>query len=137
MSTAHQAGTPQVSGWVGWVAFGAVMMMMAGAFNIINGLAAVFTDDIYITGSEGVLLLDVTAWGWIHIVTGILVAGVGFALLRGALWARVVGTVLVMLNMATHVLLMAAYPWWSLLIIALDVVILWAIIVHGEEAQYT
>jgi hypothetical protein len=131
----QRTGAPQATGWVGWVAFGAAMMMMLGIFNAINGLAAIFSDDIFVTGEQGALVLDLTAWGWIHLLLGLAVAGTGLALMTGATWARIVGATLVMINMVTQLAFLPAYPFWSILIITLDVLVLWAIIVHGEEAK--
>ena len=134
--TSHQGvGASQATGWVGWIAFGAVMMMMLGVLNAISGLAAIFNDQLFVAGKRGLLIFDVTAWGWIHLILGLVVVLTGFALMSGAMWARVVGTGLVMLNMVTQLIFLPAYPFWGMLIIALDVLVLWAIIVHGAEAK--
>jgi hypothetical protein len=134
--TGHQnVGMTRATGWVGWIAFGAVMMMMLGVLNAISGIAAIFNDAVFITGSRGAVIFDVTTWGWIHLILGLLVIGTGLALMTGAMWARVVGTGLVMLNMVTQLIFLPAYPFWGLLIIAVDVLVLWAIIVHGSEMK--
>ena len=118
--TGHQhAGMTRATGWVGWIAFGAVMMMMLGVLNAISGIAAIFNDAVFISGSRGAVIFDVTTWGWIHLILGLLVIGTG----------------LVMLNMVTQLIFLPAYPFWGLLIIALDVLVLWAIIVHGSEMK--
>ena len=134
--TSHQGvGASQATGWVGWIAFGAVMMMMLGVLNAISGLAAIFNDSLFVAGRRGILVFDVTAWGSIHLILGLVVVLTGFALMTGAMWARVVGTGVVMLNMVTQLIFLPAYPFWGMLIIALDVLVLWAIIVHGAEAK--
>src|SRR5687768_18600015 len=78
------------SGWVGWILFAAVIMLLVGAFHVIQGLVALFKDDYYVVGTSG-LVLDVsyTAWGWIHIVGGLVVVAAGVALFAGKMWARV------------------------------------------------
>lgn len=132
----HQGvGAPRATGWVGWIAFGAVMMMMLGVLNAISGLAAIFNDALFVSSSRGVLVFNLTTWGWIHLILGLVVVATGFALMSGAMWARVVGTGVVMLNMVTQLIFLPAYPFWGLLIIALDVLVLWAIIVHGSEVK--
>lgn len=127
--------TTEITGWVGWVAFAGMMMLMVGVFNVISGMAAVFNDEIYVTAGNLMILLDVTTWGWVHIVLGLALVGTGLALASGQMWARVVGVVLVMVNMASQLIALPAYPWWAMIVIAVDVVVLWAIIVHGDEAK--
>jgi hypothetical protein len=124
---------PKSTGWVGWIVFTAAMLLMLGIFNAVNGLAAIFADDVFVTGSSGAVIFDVTTWGWVHLVLGVLAAATGMALMQGATWARAVAVGFVMLNMLTQLLFLPAYPFWSLLIIVLDVVVLWALIVHGGE----
>jgi hypothetical protein len=134
MGTAGR-NTSRMTGWVGWIAFAAIMMLMTGTFNVISGMAAVFNDEVFVAGPETIVLLDLTTWGWVHIFLGLAVAGTGLALMSGQMWARVVGVLLVMLNMVTQLLLLPAYPWWAVIILAVDTVVLWAIIVHGDEAK--
>jgi hypothetical protein len=124
------------TGWVGLIAFAACMMWLLGFFQAIAGLAAIVNDDYYKTATARLLLVhSYTTWGWIHLILGLLVIGTGLALMTGAMWARVVGTGLVMLNMVTQLVFLPAYPFWGLLIIAVDVLVLWAIIVHGSEMK--
>jgi hypothetical protein len=127
--------TTEITGWVGWIAFAGMMMLMVGVFNVISGMAAVFNDEIFVTAGNLTVLLDVTTWGWVHIVLGLALVGTGLALVSGQTWARVVGVVLVMVNMASQLVALPAYPWWATIVIAVDVVVLWAIIVHGDEAK--
>ena len=133
MTASHSPVAPKSTGWVGWIVFTAAMLLMLGIFNAVNGLAAIFADDVFVTGSSGAVIFDVTTWGWVHLVLGVLAAATGMALMQGATWARAVAVGFVMLNMLTQLLFLPAYPFWSLLIIVLDVVVLWALIVHGGE----
>lgn len=133
MTASHSPVAPKSTGWVGWIVFTAAMLLMLGVFNAVNGLAAIFADDIFVTGGSGAVIFDVTTWGWVHLVLGVLAAATGVALMQGATWARAVAVGFVMLNMLTQLLFLPAYPFWSLLIIVLDVVVLWALIVHGDE----
>jgi hypothetical protein len=109
------------------------MMMMAGFFNVVDGLAAIFSDDVFVSGDSGMVVLNLTAWGWWNTILGVLLISAGLALFRGAFWARLVAIVAVMVNAATQALFLPAYPVWSFLIILVDLFILWALIVHGEE----
>jgi hypothetical protein len=122
---------PPATGWVGWIAFAAVMMMLSGFFNIIDGLSAVFSDKVFVAG--GALVLDLTAWGWWHTFLGVVLIAAGFGLLRGAFWANLTAIVVVVINAITQAIFLPAYPGWSLLVIAVDALVLWALIVHGDE----
>jgi hypothetical protein len=119
--------------WAGWIAFASQMMIMMGAFNAIEGLTGVLVDDFYVATAQDVLVFDVTTWGWIHLVVGVLVAITGAALLTGATWARVLTVVFTILNAVAQLAFAAVYPVWSLIVISLCVVVIWAVVVHGDE----
>ena len=126
-------GSRRSSGWVGWIAFAGIMMVLNGTFNVIDGLSAVFADEVFASGDQGIVVLDLTTWGWVHIVWGLVVAFAGMALFSSALWARMVAIVVVMINAATQALVLPSFPAWSVLVIAVDLFILWALVVHGDE----
>jgi hypothetical protein len=129
------SGTRAVpTGWVGWVVFAGLMMIINGFLNAISGIAAIAKDEVYVVGRHASVLLDVTAFGWIHLVLGIVVAVSGFFVIRGASWAIWVAVVVTSLNMLTQMMQLPSYPFWALLIITVDVLVLWALIVHGSEA---
>jgi len=132
VTTSARSGQ-RLSLWVGGVALAGVLLATNGLFNIVAGLSAIFTDDVFVTTRSGALVLDVTSWGWVHLVLGLVLLGTGIALFTGNRWARLVAVTAVTVNMVSQLMAMPAYPAWSLLIIALDVAILWAVIVHGEE----
>ena len=131
---AQSAGNrPKASGWVGWIAFAAAMLLVIGGLNLVNGFAAVFQDEIFVSGDRGSLVFDVTAWGWIHIIFGLALIGVGIGLIQGQLWATITATFLVMVNMITQMFMLPAYPFWSITVILLDAFVLYALTVHGDE----
>ena len=120
--------------WAGWTAFGAIMIIISGAINGIQGLVAVFADSVYLTSGKGAaLILDTTQWGWVHLLFGLLLIGVGLGLIRGAMWARVLGVIVLTVNMITQMMMLPAYPFWSIIVIGFDAIVLWAITVHGRE----
>jgi hypothetical protein len=125
------------TGWAGWVMFTGLMMLMIGSFNAVSGFAAVVENELFITGSDGALLVDMTAWGWVHLVFGAAIAVVGGFLIRGAGWARYVAIPLVMANTLTQMLALPAYPLWASVILVVDLLALWALIVHGRESLAT
>jgi hypothetical protein len=121
-------------GWaLGFIVFAAVMMMMTGAFQALAGLIAIFENEFYVATRNYLFQFDATSWGWIHLIIGVIVALAGFALLSGATWARVVGITLAVLSAVANFLFIPYYPFWSLLIIALDVFVIWALAVHGGK----
>jgi hypothetical protein len=128
-------GAPKITGWVGWVWFAALMMILTGAFNIIYGLVAILRSTFFLETPNNTLLFNLPAWGWIHLILGILLVIAGFAVIAGQAWARAVAVTLAMVNAITQMLLFSAYPWWSLLAIAVDVLVIYALIVHGREAE--
>lgn len=132
MSTSKDA---QPTGWTGWVVFAAVLMVVAGGIWAIQGLIAVFNDNLVIFGTEGAILLDVTGWGWIHIILGALLVLAGILVLRGNLFGRMIAVILAMLSIIVNFVWMPVYPVWAIVIITLDVFILYAVIVHGREMK--
>ena len=123
------------SAWTGWTAFAATMMVLLGTFHAIQGLVALFNSDYYINSNRLVIHVDYTAWGWVHLLAGIVVAVAGVCLFLGQLWARVVGVILAMISAVINVGFLTAVPIWSLMMIALDVTIILALTVHGSEMK--
>jgi hypothetical protein len=122
-------GEPEeVSGWaVGGVVFAATVLMLVGVFQAIAGLVAIFDDDFYLVTRNYTFDLDTSAWGWIHLLIGLLMLGIGFSLFRGALWAVIGGLAIAMLSALSNFFFIPYYPIWALLLIALDVWIIWSL----------
>jgi hypothetical protein len=134
-ASAPRASAPAPTAWVGWIWFAGIVLITVGLFNIIDGLVALFRGDLFTVGPGGLLVLDLTAWGWVHLIIGIVQVLIAFPLLRGAAWARSIVVLLAMLNAVTQLAFLSAYPIWSLIVIALDVVVIWAVVVHGDEVR--
>jgi hypothetical protein len=132
MSTPEQT---RVTGWVGWIWFAGLMLIMLGTFNVIQGFAAVFTDDVFIPTEAGAIVLDVTGWGWVHLIVGLLAILAGLGLFSGATWARVFAVIVVMINAVAQLASLNFHPVWSIIVITLDVLVIWALIVHGSETR--
>jgi hypothetical protein len=118
---------------IGLIVFAAVLMIMIGAFQAINGLVALVNDEFFVVTQQWIFQFDLTAWGWIHLVLGGLVFAAGIGLFSGQTWAR---TVTVILAVATAVANFAYLPWyplWSLIMIALSVFVIWAVTTHGRD----
>jgi len=125
----------RTTGWVGWIWFAAVMCVLVGVFNVIDGLVALFRDTLYVVGANGLVAFDFTTWGWIHLIIGALQVIGGIALFGGRTWAQALVCVLVGINAVTQLVFLPAFPVWSVLVIAMDVVTLYAILVHGREVR--
>lgn len=125
-----------VSGWVAWVEFAAVMLILVGVFHVVQGLVALFRDEVFVVSEQRLLLgVDYTGWGWIHLIGGVVVILAGVGLLSGRSVARIVGVVVAFLSAVVNLAFMPAFPVWSVMMIAIDVLAIWAIIVHGGELR--
>jgi hypothetical protein len=124
----------ETSGWVvGFTVFAAVMMIMVGVWQALAGLIAIFENEVYVPTRSYLFELDLSTWGWIHLVLGLVVAFAGWGLLSGKTWARVVGITLAAISATANFLFIPYYPFWSILIIALNVFVIWALTAHGRE----
>jgi hypothetical protein len=133
---AYRTSAASRSGWLGWVYFAGIMMIMLGSFQAISGLVALFDDTFYLVADSGLVVsVDYTAWGWFHLLLGIVIAAAGLAVLAGRIWGRTVGIILALVSAIANMLFVAAYPVWSIIMITLDVIIIYALAVHGREAK--
>jgi len=130
------SSAPVVSGWTGWVVFAGVMLILLGAFQAIEGLVAVFDRGFYLVGSEGLIVnVDYTVWGWVHLILGMVAVAAGIGLTKGNTAARMLGVVLAVISAILNLAFLAAYPIWSTIVIAVDIIVIYAIVVHGRELQ--
>jgi hypothetical protein len=120
-------------GAVGLIAFAGILMVMIGIFHVIQGLVALVNDDFYVVGEEYVFEFDLTTWGWIHLIAGVIVAFAGAGLFRGAVWARTVAVVLACVSIVANFLWLPYYPFWSITVIALGIFVIWAVTLHGRD----
>jgi hypothetical protein len=134
----HAGRRREPTGWVGWIVFSGLLMIMIGVFQAIMGFVALFKEDYYLVGREGLVVeLDYTAWGWTHLILGTLVLVAGLGILAGQMWARVIGIILAMLSAIVNLAFLAAYPVWGIIVITMDVLIIYALCVHGREVKTT
>ena len=127
---------PTASPWVGWIGFAAVIMVLLGSLHIFQGLVALFKDEYFLVAPSGLAVnVDFTAWGWTHLIGGIVVLVAGICVLAGQVWARVVGVLLAAASAIANVAFLAAYPLWSLIMITLAIVVIMALTVHGSDIK--
>ena len=117
----------------GWRTFSGVIFYLAGAFNVIGGLGALFRDEVFVAGNE-VLVADVTAWGWFLLVVGLLQLAVGVGIFRGRGWVRLLGVLLASLSAMLHIAFLVAFPAFSLISITLAIVVIYGLIVQDDSA---
>ena len=137
-STSHRTAgdeqEPPRSGLaIGFISFAGVMMIVAGGFQSLAGLSALLKDDFYVSTPNYLLEFDVTSWGWIHLLIGVLVVFAGIAVLSGQTWGRVVGVILAVLSLFANFAFIPYYPFWSTIIIAVDIFVIWALTAHGRD----
>jgi hypothetical protein len=146
MSTSYQQGTQGAgqgypspnfgaarssTAWSGWLIFAATMLILVGGFTFIDGLVALFNAGYY--GSHYTLLVgNLQAWGWWSLVVGLILIAAGFGIFSGSLWARIVGIVVAALNALAHLTIIAVFPFWALVVIGIDVIVIYALAVHED-----
>ncbi|MBX4201571.1 hypothetical protein KW803_01585 [Candidatus Saccharibacteria bacterium] len=123
------------TGWVGWVFFASIMMMLVGIFGAIEGLVALFKPSYYAVGEQALVVSSYTTYGWVNLVLGIIIFLAGLEVMRGAVWARAVGIILAAFSFFANLSFVNAYPIWSIAIMVIDVLVIYALAVHGDELR--
>ena len=119
---------PDPSGWaMGGVVFAASVLMLVGIFQVVDGLNAIINDDFYVVARNYTFDLDVSAWGWIHLIIGILLVIVAYGLFARSTWAGVTAIVLASLSAVANFFFIPYYPFWAILVIALDIWVIWSL----------
>ena len=118
---------------VGWTIFASILLIMIGVFQAISGLVAIVNDTFYVVGEVWIFQFDISTWGWIHLLIGLVLALAGFFLFRGAMWARVVGIIVAAIAAIANFAWLPWYPLWSVIIITVSVFVIWALSVHGRD----
>lgn len=133
---AGRGSRPAAGGeYSGWIAFAGVMMFILGSLDALWGLAGILNDEVVVVGGQGSLILDITTWGWVHLILGSIVALSGVGLLMGNTAARVVGIVFVTINAIAQIVWFPAAPLWAFLMIILDTVILYQLTMNWSADE--
>lgn len=125
----------QQSGWVGWGFFAGFMMIIMGVLQSIAGLTALLNDEWLVVTEQRLLVFNFATWGWIHLLVGLVVLAAGFSVLHGAVWARTVGVVLAAISLVANLAYVNTYPIWSIAVVVIDVLIIYALTVRGNELR--
>ncbi len=116
----------------GWAIFAGVVLLVVGSLDALYGLAGVLNNQVVIVGGHGVILADITTWGWVHLILGSIMALTGLGLLAGMSGARWAAVFFVAVNAVAQIVWFPAAPLWALLIILLDVTIIYQLTVRWE-----
>ncbi|HEY5942133.1 MAG TPA: hypothetical protein VIT89_04650 [Solirubrobacterales bacterium] len=118
----------------GWTVFAGALMLIVGSLDALWGLAGILNDEIvFVGGQGGVIIADVSMWGWVHLILGSLVAITGLGLFAGSGWARWAAIFFVSINAVTQIVWFPAAPLWAFLMILLDVTIIYQLTARWEE----
>lgn len=132
----QQEEPPRLTGWLGWVLFAGFTMVIVGCFQAVMGLVGIFNTDFYvITANNLAIPVNYTTWGVVHLILGVIVALAGLAVMAGKTWGRAVGIFLAAIQAIVNFAWFPAYPFWSLIVIAVDILVIYALLVHGGEMR--
>ena len=129
-----QSTTVSGSAAAGYV-FAGVILILAGCFQAVAGLAAIFNNDFFVVSKNYAFDVDTTAWGWLHLLMGLVLGFAGYSLFAARTWARVVGVTVATLSAIANFFFIPFYPFWAIVIIALDVWVIWALTRTVESAD--
>jgi hypothetical protein len=122
------------SSWaVGWAGFAGLMLVLMGAFDVIQGLVALFNDEFFVVTQDWVFKFDITAWGWIQLILGIVLVASGFGIFSGHVAGRTVGVFAAGSAAIVNFAWLPYYPLWSIIVIAISVAVIWALTAHGRD----
>jgi hypothetical protein len=110
-----------------------MMMLILGGLQAVSGLVALFRHNFFMTTAHGLVVWNYTTWGWINLILGVLVVITGLAVAGGRTWARIIASLLVVLNAIDNLAFLPAYPIWSIIALIIDGLVLYALTVHGHE----
>ena len=129
----------QDSSWAGWIVFAGIVLVLIGAMDALQGLVAIIKDDYVVATAKGLAIVDVTTWGWITLLWGVVLVLTGLGLLGGAGWARWLAIIGVGFNAIGQIAFMAnypqAYPLWNILIVTLNILVLYALTARWQGFQ--
>jgi uncharacterized membrane protein len=123
------------TGWTGWIAFAGIMLIIGGSLNALYGLVAAINDDWVVWTNSAAVYLDISEWGWAHLILGIVVLLSGIGVFTGNIVARTIGVIVAGISMIVNFFFIPVYPVWALTIIVIDALVIWALTAHGREMR--
>ncbi len=129
------ASYDEPTGWTGWITFAGVMLIIGGSLNVLYGIVAAVNDNWVVWSNSGAVYLDLSEWGWVHIILGSVVLLSGFGVFTGNILARTVGVIVAGISLLVNFFFIPVYPLWALTVITIDVLVIWALTAHGGEMR--
>lgn len=129
------AKSNQPTGWVGWVYFAGILLIVRALFQAFFGFVALTKNEILVVTPDQLAVFNFTAWGITHLIVAVVLLTAGFSVLNGGMWGRIIGSIAAAVGILVNLVYLPAYPIWALVALVLDVFILYALIVHGKEAK--
>lgn len=123
------------TGWVGWIYFAGIILVVRAIFQGFFGVVALSKDSFYVVTQHQLAVFNFQAWGWVHIALAVILLTAGFSLFNGGFWGRIVACFAASLSLLANLIFLPAYPIWAIAAILLDVLVLYAILVHGDEVR--
>ena len=118
---------------VGTTIAAAVILIIGGVCHAMEGVVGLATNEFYVATQKWIFQFDVTTWGWIHILVGLIAVLAGIGLFSGAVWARTVAVAVAAVSILANFVWLPYYPVWAVLIIAFDMFVIWALTAHGRD----
>lgn len=125
----------EVTGWVGWIGFASLMLLISGAFHMLQGFISLFQNNVFVVGPEALWVFDYNTWGWIHILGGLLAVLAAGSLARGHLYGKIYAVLAALVSAFASMAFVPVAPVWSSLVLVIDVLVIWAVTVHGNEVK--
>jgi hypothetical protein len=129
------ASYDQRTGWTGWITFAGVMMILAGSLNLFYGIVAAVNDEWVVFTNRANVYLDISEWGWVHIIVGAVVLISGLGLFSGNILARTIAVVVASISLVVNFFFIPVYPLWAITVIVIDLLVIWAVTAHGREMR--
>lgn len=126
----------EVTGWVGWIGFASFMLLLGGAFSVIAGFVALFKHTVvFNAATNNAWVMSYDQWGWIHILIGILAILAAGSLMSGGVYGRTIAVLIAFVGAVANMAFVPIYPFWALLLVTVNILIIWAVLVHGSEVK--
>jgi uncharacterized membrane protein len=125
----------ETTGWAGWAYFAGVYLIIVGIFQMISGFVTLFRQDVLVLSSQNALFVNLSTYGWALLLIGLVMLLTGFGVIAGQVWARTIGVLLAGLAAIVNFLFIPVYPIWSIIVLVVDVVVIYALIAHGGELK--
>ena len=126
---------PEMTEWTGWVGFAGIMLYLVGFFHIIAGITALFNQNFYVVTEKSLWVFNIAQWGWLYIIGGIIAIWAASSLMKGHAFGRIFAIIIALISAITNMAFVPIYPIWSILIIVIDVMIIYAVVVHADELK--